>query len=158
MNLVIPMHSNLLWNTIPVQQHLLHLYMPATFSFEIIFIYFFYSQTCESRSYVSHDWSCLAFSFPLVAVVCAVLSPPENGFFVQNMCNNQYNSACGMRCLPGFELQGSSIRLCQADGTWSGAPPTCAGEAVDTNSILRQWNTAWIFTLAWYLCWYGHLW
>ncbi|XP_072543610.1 sushi, von Willebrand factor type A, EGF and pentraxin domain-containing protein 1 isoform X2 [Salminus brasiliensis] len=59
------------------------------------------------------------------AVVCDVLSPPENGFFIQNVCNNQYNSACGVRCVPGFELQGSSIRLCQADGTWSGAPPIC---------------------------------
>ncbi|TSN12231.1 Sushi, von Willebrand factor type A, EGF and pentraxin domain-containing protein 1 [Bagarius yarrelli] len=59
------------------------------------------------------------------AVMCAVLSPPENGFFIQNMCHNQYNSACGVRCQPAFDLQGTSIRLCQADGTWSGAPPTC---------------------------------
>uniref|UniRef100_A0A8B9HXL3 Sushi, von Willebrand factor type A, EGF and pentraxin domain-containing protein 1 n=1 Tax=Astyanax mexicanus TaxID=7994 RepID=A0A8B9HXL3_ASTMX len=68
--------------------------------------------------YTLHNSSCQA-------VVCAVLYPPENGFFIQNVCNNQYNSACGVRCMPGFELQGSSIRLCQADGTWSGAPPIC---------------------------------
>ncbi|XP_017574246.1 sushi, von Willebrand factor type A, EGF and pentraxin domain-containing protein 1 isoform X1 [Pygocentrus nattereri] len=59
------------------------------------------------------------------AVMCEALSPPENGFFIQNVCNNQYNSACGVRCMPGYELQGNSIRLCQADGTWSGAPPIC---------------------------------
>uniref|UniRef100_A0A8C1SDC7 Sushi, von Willebrand factor type A, EGF and pentraxin domain-containing protein 1 n=1 Tax=Cyprinus carpio TaxID=7962 RepID=A0A8C1SDC7_CYPCA len=59
------------------------------------------------------------------AVVCPVLSPPENGFFIQNVCNNQFNSACGVRCLPGFDLQGDGIRLCQPDGTWSGVQPSC---------------------------------
>uniref|UniRef100_A0A8C2AZW3 Sushi, von Willebrand factor type A, EGF and pentraxin domain-containing protein 1 n=1 Tax=Cyprinus carpio TaxID=7962 RepID=A0A8C2AZW3_CYPCA len=59
------------------------------------------------------------------AVVCPVLSPPENGFFIQNVCNNQFNSACGVRCLTGFDLQGDGIRLCQPDGTWSGVQPSC---------------------------------
>ncbi|XP_048039857.1 sushi, von Willebrand factor type A, EGF and pentraxin domain-containing protein 1 isoform X2 [Megalobrama amblycephala] len=58
-------------------------------------------------------------------VVCPVLSPPENGFFIQNVCNNQFNSACGVRCLTGFDLQGDGIRLCQPDGTWSGVQPSC---------------------------------
>ncbi|XP_051576791.1 sushi, von Willebrand factor type A, EGF and pentraxin domain-containing protein 1 isoform X5 [Myxocyprinus asiaticus] len=58
-------------------------------------------------------------------VVCPVLPPPENGFFVQNVCNNKFNSACGVRCMPGFDLQGDGIRLCQPDGTWSGVQPSC---------------------------------
>uniref|UniRef100_A0A8C8CTH4 Sushi, von Willebrand factor type A, EGF and pentraxin domain-containing protein 1 n=1 Tax=Oncorhynchus tshawytscha TaxID=74940 RepID=A0A8C8CTH4_ONCTS len=58
-------------------------------------------------------------------VYCPELSPPENGFFIQNVCNNQFNAACGVRCQPGYDLQGSSIRLCQPDGTWSGSPPSC---------------------------------
>ncbi|XP_061566532.1 sushi, von Willebrand factor type A, EGF and pentraxin domain-containing protein 1 isoform X1 [Cololabis saira] len=58
-------------------------------------------------------------------VYCPVISPPENGFFVQNVCNNHFDAACGVRCQPGFELQGTSIRLCQANGTWSGTPATC---------------------------------
>ncbi|XP_056124585.1 sushi, von Willebrand factor type A, EGF and pentraxin domain-containing protein 1 isoform X2 [Rhinichthys klamathensis goyatoka] len=58
-------------------------------------------------------------------VVCPVLSPPENGFFIQNVCNNQFNSACGVRCLTGFDLQGDGIRLCQPDGSWSGVQPNC---------------------------------
>uniref|UniRef100_A0A8C7PS29 Sushi, von Willebrand factor type A, EGF and pentraxin domain-containing protein 1 n=1 Tax=Oncorhynchus mykiss TaxID=8022 RepID=A0A8C7PS29_ONCMY len=58
-------------------------------------------------------------------VYCPELSPPENGFFIQNVCNNQFNAACGVRCQPGYDLQGSGIRLCQPDGTWSGSPPSC---------------------------------
>nr|XP_015802266.2 sushi, von Willebrand factor type A, EGF and pentraxin domain-containing protein 1 isoform X3 [Nothobranchius furzeri] len=58
-------------------------------------------------------------------VYCPVLSPPENGFFVQNVCNNHFDAACGLRCQPGFELYGTSIRLCQADATWSGTPASC---------------------------------
>uniref|UniRef100_A0A3Q3JW62 Sushi, von Willebrand factor type A, EGF and pentraxin domain-containing protein 1 n=1 Tax=Monopterus albus TaxID=43700 RepID=A0A3Q3JW62_MONAL len=58
-------------------------------------------------------------------IYCPALSPPENGFFVQNVCNNHFDAACGVRCQPGFDLQGTSIRLCQADGTWSGMPASC---------------------------------
>ncbi|KAI3375735.1 hypothetical protein L3Q82_004034 [Scortum barcoo] len=58
-------------------------------------------------------------------VYCSALSPPENGFFVQNVCNNHFDAACGIRCKPDFDLQGTSIRLCQADGTWSGTPASC---------------------------------
>ncbi|KAM4536515.1 sushi, von Willebrand factor type A, EGF and pentraxin domain-containing protein 1 [Odontesthes bonariensis] len=58
-------------------------------------------------------------------VYCPALPPPENGFFVQNVCNNHFEAACGVRCQPGFELQGTGIRLCQADGIWSGTPASC---------------------------------
>ncbi|XP_058479498.1 sushi, von Willebrand factor type A, EGF and pentraxin domain-containing protein 1 isoform X3 [Solea solea] len=58
-------------------------------------------------------------------VYCPLLSPPENGFFIQNACNNHFDAACGVRCEPGFDLQGTNIRLCQADGSWSGTPASC---------------------------------
>ncbi|GLD72713.1 sushi, von Willebrand factor type A, EGF and pentraxin domain-containing protein 1 [Lates japonicus] len=58
-------------------------------------------------------------------VYCPALFPPENGFFIQNVCNNNFDAACGVRCQTGFDLQGTSIRLCQADGTWSGTPASC---------------------------------
>ncbi|XP_056432175.1 sushi, von Willebrand factor type A, EGF and pentraxin domain-containing protein 1-like [Gadus chalcogrammus] len=58
-------------------------------------------------------------------VHCPKLSPPANGFFIQNACNNRHDAACGVKCLPGFDLQGTGIRLCQADGAWSGTTPSC---------------------------------
>ncbi|KAM9717511.1 LOW QUALITY PROTEIN: sushi, von Willebrand factor type A, EGF and pentraxin domain-containing protein 1 [Menidia menidia] len=59
------------------------------------------------------------------AVLCPPLAPPPNGVFVQNVCLRHFEAACGVRCLPGFQLQGPAARLCQGDGTWSGTPPTC---------------------------------
>ncbi|CAH2293998.1 sushi, von Willebrand factor type A, EGF and pentraxin domain-containing 1 [Pelobates cultripes] len=58
-------------------------------------------------------------------VHCPELLPPENGYFIQNVCNNHFDAACGIRCKIGFELVGSSIRLCQPNGLWSGSQTTC---------------------------------
>ncbi|XP_072848120.2 sushi, von Willebrand factor type A, EGF and pentraxin domain-containing protein 1 isoform X1 [Pogona vitticeps] len=58
-------------------------------------------------------------------VHCPELHPPENGYFIQNVCNNYFNAACGIRCKTGFDLVGSSIRLCQPNGLWSGSETTC---------------------------------
>ncbi|XP_019410274.1 PREDICTED: sushi, von Willebrand factor type A, EGF and pentraxin domain-containing protein 1, partial [Crocodylus porosus] len=58
-------------------------------------------------------------------VHCPELKPPENGYFIQNVCNNYFNAACGIRCKAGFDLVGSSIRLCQPSGLWSGSEATC---------------------------------
>ncbi|XP_043572153.1 sushi, von Willebrand factor type A, EGF and pentraxin domain-containing protein 1 isoform X1 [Chiloscyllium plagiosum] len=58
-------------------------------------------------------------------VQCPKLQPPENGYFIQNSCNNYYNSACGIRCKLGFDLVGSSIRLCQSNSLWSGLDAKC---------------------------------
>ncbi|AWO97474.1 putative sushi von Willebrand factor type A EGF and pentraxin domain-containing protein 1 [Scophthalmus maximus] len=58
-------------------------------------------------------------------VYCPALSPPQNGLFIHNVCNNHFDAACGVRCQPDFDLQGTNIRLCQADGTWSGTPASC---------------------------------
>lgn len=76
------------------------------------------------------------FSALVSVVYCPALPPPENSFFIQNVCNNHFEAACGVRCLPGFDLQGTSIRLCQADGTWSGTPASCTGEEEWTKNTL----------------------
>lgn len=60
-------------------------------------------------------------------LTCPVLDPPDNGYFVKHPsgCGHVLNTACGARCKPGYQLQGSSIRLCQENGTWSGTETQC---------------------------------
>ncbi|XP_069692830.1 sushi, von Willebrand factor type A, EGF and pentraxin domain-containing protein 1-like isoform X3 [Periplaneta americana] len=58
-------------------------------------------------------------------ITCPKLSAPVKGFFVKKSCGNVLNAACGVRCRVGYQLVGSSIRLCQDDGTWSGQETKC---------------------------------
>lgn len=59
-------------------------------------------------------------------IKCSRLSPPDHGYFVKKrQCSNVLNSACGVRCLVGYTLTGSSIRLCQSNASWSGYNPSC---------------------------------
>ncbi|XP_056156472.1 LOW QUALITY PROTEIN: sushi, von Willebrand factor type A, EGF and pentraxin domain-containing protein 1 [Lampris incognitus] len=85
--------------------------------------------TSQPGSTSIHDCFCKpgykAVGWTCQAVYCPALSPPQNGFFIHNVCNSQYEAACGVKCQPGFDLQGTGIRVCQADGTWSGTPPSC---------------------------------
>ncbi|TRY75103.1 hypothetical protein TCAL_09357 [Tigriopus californicus] len=39
---------------------------------------------------------------------CPPLYPPANGHFIRDHCINVFNSACGIRCHSGFQLQGSA--------------------------------------------------
>nr|XP_023016002.1 sushi, von Willebrand factor type A, EGF and pentraxin domain-containing protein 1-like [Leptinotarsa decemlineata] len=59
-------------------------------------------------------------------VKCPKIITPENGYYVKKgECPNVINSACGIRCEVGYTLKGTSIRLCQKNGTWSGIEPDC---------------------------------
>nr|CAD7255736.1 unnamed protein product [Timema shepardi] len=81
--------------------------------------------TCGSKSRLMfpHSPPERAMSSPVIS--CRKLSPPVNGYFVKSSCGNVLNAACGVRCHVGYRLSGSSIRLCQEDGTWSGEDAEC---------------------------------
>jgi CUB/sushi domain-containing protein len=70
---------------------------------------------------------CMFFCFNAV-ITCPKLTAPVKGFFVKKSCGNVLNAACGVRCRVGYQLIGSSIRLCQDDGTWSGQEAKCVGK------------------------------
>ena len=67
--------------------------------------------------------SLIFFSFSVLK--CPQLEAPKNGYFVNDRCKSVFNAACGLRCKPGYELQGSGLRICREDGTWSGTDTQC---------------------------------
>ena len=63
-------------------------------------------------------------SFSLHTVLCPNLVGPENGMLTQSN-GNSFNSTTTYECNRGYELSDSTPRTCLADGTWTGADPTC---------------------------------
>ncbi|KAM7291192.1 sushi, von Willebrand factor type A, EGF and pentraxin domain-containing protein 1 isoform X1 [Ixodes scapularis] len=73
---------------------------------------------CQS-GYLANGTEC-------IAVTCPPLTPPEHGYIVGE-CVTTYRGKCVFECDEGFELtaQGSEIRTCQVNGTWSGVTSQC---------------------------------
>lgn len=74
-------------------------------------------------------------------IKCPLLLPPKNGYFVKhagNGCGPILNTACGARCKSGYQLVGSSIRLCQEDGSWSGDETECL--CMNVSSLISYSN------------------
>ncbi|XP_047218456.1 CUB and sushi domain-containing protein 1-like [Girardinichthys multiradiatus] len=61
-----------------------------------------------------------------LAISCGDPGVPPNAI-VSGTHSWTYGSVLQYSCLPGGVLVGNSTRYCQEDGTWSGAPPYCAG-------------------------------
>ena len=66
----------------------------------------------------------LCFSF--TAKNCGPLTVPLNGSLTGN--DTTFPNEASFSCDEGFILNGSMVRRCQADGTWSGVRTTCKGE------------------------------
>lgn len=67
---------------------------------------------------------------------CPALQAPVDGkkFGTKYLVDHEVHFACD----PGFQLLGSSTRMCQANGSWTGQEPRCAGTA---HSL--PWNVLW---------------
>ena len=72
--------------------------------------------------------------FSLV-VRCARLVPPPHS--IQSGCGSLYNvfgDKCLSYCARGYNrVNGSTERVCQANGTWSGEEPFCQGKRTNMN-------------------------
>ena len=68
--------------------------------------------------------------YPVSAVTCPVLEPPENGQVIQS--GNTPTSMAQYQCNGGYNLQSgvSSSRTCGSDGQWSGVAPVCEGISI----------------------------
>ncbi len=75
------------------------------------------TRTCQANG----NWSSTA---PIcVPVSCGGLSSPSNGSV--STPDTNYGGTASYSCQSGYELNGSSTRTCQSNGSWSGSAPTC---------------------------------
>ena len=66
-----------------------------------------------------------ALSF-LTAKDCGTLAVPLNGSI--DVRETTFPNEATFSCDEGFILNGSTVRRCQADATWSGTETSCQGE------------------------------
>ncbi len=71
-------------------------------------------------------------------VVCAGATGPTNGSV--SAASASLGNAITYACDPGYNLSGGTSRVCQADGTFTGAAPTC-GAVVCTSAVAPAGGT-----------------
>ena len=78
---------------------------------------------------------------PLYIVVdCGNLTDPANGQ-VAHTAGTIFGQTATYSCNTGYNLVGSSNRICQATSMWSGSAPTCQGSYDFKCSILQSEST-----------------
>lgn len=76
-------------------------------------------------------------------IICAETTCPDLPDPVDGIVDIQDNTPGGSAiylCDPGLSLIGSSRRICNVDGTWSGEPPTCIGGLKDVSYSRKLMN------------------
>lgn len=75
-------------------------------------------------SLVACQFQRFSFHF-LEAIDCGLLGAPLNGSSSGDF--TVFPNTKHFTCDPGFILNGSSVRVCEANGIWSGTNTTCTG-------------------------------
>lgn len=72
----------------------------------------------------------------LIAEDCGPLTVPLNGSITGR--ETTFPNEARLSCDEGFILHGSTVRRCQADGSWSGNETSCKGKIEDHPRALQQ--------------------
>ena len=62
----------------------------------------------------------------MIVINCGDPGLPPNAARI--FSQTTFNSIVMYTCNTNYMLSGEAMRICQADGTWSGSLPTCEGE------------------------------
>ena len=63
-----------------------------------------------------------------ILVGCPTLTNPNNGMLSCSQGGDGFSTfgdACSFTCNNGYVLIGNALRICQADGSWSGSDAVC---------------------------------
>ena len=104
-------------------------------SFVHSFIHSFIHSSIHSfiHSFISFiHYQCEILTYPAMYILyavrdCGILEDPVNGL-VDLSNGTTFNSVAVYSCMSIFILNGTSTRVCLADGSWSEEPPTCEGK------------------------------
>ena len=81
-----------------------------------------------------------------LTVSCSSLTNLDNGTISCTLKDDKipsYEDTCSFTCNIGYELTGSTERICQSDGSWSGSPVSCiimecSSSSLPMNSMLAE--------------------
>ena len=82
--------------------------------------------SCTTETYVHVHETYFTFMLSLTVVDCRDLNAVMNGDLIYST-GTTYTSVAEITCHEGYELIGSSVRVCQDNGEWAGAAPICRG-------------------------------
>ena len=94
----------------------------------------FYAIVILSHTYIHHV--CKHAAKP---VECDDLGAPFKGQVV--LGGRSPGSKATYSCSPGYQLVGSSTRICQNNGQWSGSTPFCRSKNIINTKILLRFNS-----------------
>ena len=60
---------------------------------------------------------------------CPKVSPPKYGSLIRE-CGNNYQDNCYFQCPDGWDITGSSFRVCGSNGKWDGTEASCLNKAI----------------------------
>jgi hypothetical protein len=88
---------------------------------------FFHTKLRDYKA-LNHEWRLISieikqFSSSLTVVKCSALQDPINGHLTSY--SQYFGSIAQYYCDHGYQLNGSSLRRCQSNGTWTGNEPVC---------------------------------
>ena len=73
----------------------------------------------------------------LIEINCGHPGLLVNGFY--NITGEfKFNSVVRYSCFGGFQLEGSSMRICLKNGSWSGTLPKCKSRCTSFHAIVRS--------------------
>ena len=75
-------------------------------------------------------------------VTCPSLTAPNNGMINCSVGDGGANhrGTCTVKCKTGYQLMGSSMRICGDDGSWNGTNATCIRKYLITYTVLRFYD------------------